>query len=468
MDLYWSEFRAEPEGPLALAVTVTPGGMLGVSGSIRSTAQNFSSDVGVSCLLDGGAGGAFSFDVTLVDGLGTFFHEVPVGQLDVTPGNTYWLEAVLDPDDRWPEFVEGLENISSNVGYAWWVEIVPPPPGTVDLGWDFWSTGFSPSLVEVGEPVSVSFDVTNLGTEPSGAFEVTFYASSNSVISNSDIELGTVTMPSIVGGGSASCALSSASTAGLVPNSSYYMGWILDSGDAIIESDESNNIGYIASELLVSAPVGSTYDVTSFPIAGYDPLSANREVLFDAANGTAAGPSAFASIPSPFPIQFFGASVSELHIATTGYVLFGGPWGSAWPNNYPIPHPSSIDGYAAVFWDDLFVGTNWYAPGGFGISSEISYEVVGSFPDRTLKIEFFELTNSIAGVFLYGQLWIREQPPGVNSILELRYPPTNYGNWWEFQSATIGIESPSGLFGYEGPPGSPNISVKPTVNYRFQ
>ena len=183
MDLYWLSFNAEPQGANPLTATVTSDGLLGVAGEIASSDTSFSGEVEILCELDGGVAGQFSVLVNVESGYAFFVHEVPVSQLNVSAGLTYSLEAIIDPYDVWPESAEGSLNNTGGVGFLQYVAVVSPPPGIVDLAAVPGSAAFSPAAVEPGDPLSASVDISNLGTDASGGFDVAFYASTNGVIS---------------------------------------------------------------------------------------------------------------------------------------------------------------------------------------------------------------------------------------------------------------------------------------------
>lgn len=89
-------------------------------------------------------------------------------------------------------------------------------------------------------------------------------------------------------------------------------------------------------------------------------------------------------VPIPFPYDFFGTIYTKMAVQIDGTVFFH--WNQeGWhseemgPNNQPIPGDpqTSIRGFIAPFWDDLFLrpGRMWYM-------------VVGTAPHRRLVIEY--------------------------------------------------------------------------------
>jgi V8-like Glu-specific endopeptidase len=129
----------------------------------------------------------------------------------------------------------------------------------VDDGQDY--AGFSPLEVKPG---STSFqvwsDVRNMGTGSSGSFKVYYYASPNTTISTSDWGIGNFTLSSIppfsYGGVNLGVTFPSGVADGL-----YWVGWIIDKDNTVVEFDESNNIAYKqAYQVLVdgTAPTNPT------------------------------------------------------------------------------------------------------------------------------------------------------------------------------------------------------------------
>jgi hypothetical protein len=102
---------------------------------------------------------------------------------------------------------------------------------------------FSPVMLKGGDWFSVWCVVGNAGNGESGDFEVHFYASSDSVITNSDFYIGTRWMSSIPGGSYAYCDWGDYFPAAIGPGD-YYIGWIIDSWGMESELDAWNNVAY--------------------------------------------------------------------------------------------------------------------------------------------------------------------------------------------------------------------------------
>ncbi len=129
--------------------------------------------------------------------------------------------------------------------------VVPPLPDLVAS-----EVTFSPGSVVPGAGGVLQVDqlVRNVGPVDSGAFRVGVYLSDNSVISPSDVLLGSRTLTSLATGGSSGASASYPLPPGL-STGSYYVGLLVDDLEQINELSEGNNL-LLASGVL---------DVTSAP-----------------------------------------------------------------------------------------------------------------------------------------------------------------------------------------------------------
>ena len=128
-----------------------------------------------------------------------------------------------------------------------------PPADKADLIDDgqAWS-GFTPGTITPGRNFNVWSDVRNIGTAPSGGFYVSYYASTNNIISTSDYLIGEDYVSSIspfqYGHSDWFGAFPS------IPAGTYYVGWIIDRYNQVTEFDKTNNVAYKDSYLLVVNP----------------------------------------------------------------------------------------------------------------------------------------------------------------------------------------------------------------------
>ncbi len=135
-----------------------------------------------------------------------------------------------------------------------WCNADTPPTDKADLIDDGQSySGFSPTTLSPGDSFHVWCDVRNVGTASSGGFYVSYYASTNTYISTSDYIIGTDYVSSISPFNYRDSDWSG--TFPSIPDGTYYVGWIIDSGEAVTEFDETNNVAYKDSyQLVVTSP----------------------------------------------------------------------------------------------------------------------------------------------------------------------------------------------------------------------
>jgi V8-like Glu-specific endopeptidase len=183
----------------------------------------------------------------------------PVWVYYPSSGNRYILSVVayeyLDP--TLPNFGTRLNQDKFDRIITWCNEDTPPTDyaDLTDDG-DLWS-GFTPTTVSPSDGFHVWCDVRNVGTASSGGFYVSYYASTDTIITPSDYLIGTDYVPSI----SPFTYLDSDWTGvfpGSIPAGTYYAGWIIDSENDVTEFDETNNVAYKSSyQLVVNPPCGN-------------------------------------------------------------------------------------------------------------------------------------------------------------------------------------------------------------------
>lgn len=131
--------------------------------------------------------------------------------------------------------------------------------GTINL------THQSGNLNVNGNVANITNTLTNSGANASGAFLVYYYASTNSTISTSDYFIGSELVTGIPGGGTSThsksidlCQISPG-----IPNNTYYIGFLIDPFNAVIESNETDNNFYFPNPTLsLSCSSGGSYDLT--------------------------------------------------------------------------------------------------------------------------------------------------------------------------------------------------------------
>lgn len=311
------------------------------------------------------------------------------------------------------------------------------------------------TAVKSGDSVVASCTVINGGTGAAGAFSVTFYAQVNTTLGTAgDHPLGTVTVGGLAAGASTVVDLTNGDVTG-VAHGIYYLGWVIDSGGALSESNEGNNNGYLASPRLQLGEYGQT----TFAL-GMTSVSAGATMLFD--GGVASYDDQSSTLSIPFTVTFYGNSYTSCLVSTNGYITFGSD-GTDFSND-AIPNTNLPNDTVALFWDDLIVSNS-----SGGTTDQIFYRVDGTTPNRVLTIEYSSVSRlgQATETYLYGQIKIHEAVSGNNPI-ELCYDTLQDWTWTGGAiSATIGVENSGGTEGVDAG-GSPGISAPPSSNLRFE
>ncbi|MFX1257407.1 MAG: CARDB domain-containing protein [Promethearchaeota archaeon] len=236
-----------------------------------------------------------------------------------------------------PNFGTRLNGNKFNLINSWL--LTDAVPDLMDRGNSY--SGFTPSLVIDGSSsFNVWCDVINAGTIDAGSFTISYYASLDDIISTSDYLLGTDTISFISALDTINSGWSGIFPSG-VPDGTYYIGWIIDSDDNIVETDfESNNVGLASGKITVTS-----VDAPS------DPYPA------DGATGLNLNPilSVYISDTDKDLLDVFFYDASENSLIGV---------------DYEVPNAS----IASVSWSGLFEGSTyyWYAVANDGMISTVS------------------------------------------------------------------------------------------------
>lgn len=103
----------------------------------------------------------------------------------------------------------------------------------------------APGSATAGTSVTVRTTITNLGTGAAPGAQATFYLSVDPARSADDVVLGDRVVPALAPGASSSGATAVLLPAGLAPGK-YYLLAVVDPAGAVAESDETNNVRYVA------------------------------------------------------------------------------------------------------------------------------------------------------------------------------------------------------------------------------
>jgi subtilase family serine protease len=199
----------------------------------------------------------------------------------------YYFGVVVDPSDAISETDETNNAASDPL-------LVTVTPLDVDLIPS--AVTSSSYAVDTAEVIDLATTITNAGTTPSPAFDVSFYISANASIDASDELVCTTAVPAGLAAGGNTDALASCAVP-LLSTGAYYLGAIADPADQIGESSEVNNAAAAASLVDITAPnVDLAYALHWHDAVSLSPGQLVTYHLQVQNNGTAASPGFDASI----------------------------------------------------------------------------------------------------------------------------------------------------------------------------
>ena len=205
-----------------------------------------------------------------------------VGIPQTVTGRVFYILAIIDSDDIVNE--ESEENNLEAFGSL-----------SVEQQVDLTVESISHSAAAaINQQVDVSRTFRNSGSNPSSPFVVEYYLSTDQIIDGADHLVGSETIPGLAGG-----AVASGSYAITTPRAGgiFYLILKVDSGDAVAEGDETNNVVVAPQQLTVTGPnlAVSAADYNPHqPIPADTLFTINRLIIND---GTAAA--------GPFQVAYY-------------------------------------------------------------------------------------------------------------------------------------------------------------------
>ncbi|MEQ8542161.1 MAG: CARDB domain-containing protein, partial [Coleofasciculus sp. D1-CHI-01] len=260
--------------------------------------------------------------------------------------------------DSGADVTEVNETNNSNVGFLFdYDDVVINNTQLADLsGFDF---DVTPQALDAGDSFDIDFDITNTGSS-AGAFDVSFYLSSNNTISTMDHLLGSTTINGLAGNSTGSFLTSlnlpsvNDSFWDLYGDDTYYIGMRVDSGADVTEVNETNNsnVGFlfdyddvVINNTQLADLSGFDFDVTPEPLDAGDSF----DIDFDITNtGSSAG---------AFDVSFYLSSnntistMDHLLSSTTINGLAGNSTGSFITS---LNLPSVNDSFWDLYGDDTY------------------------------------------------------------------------------------------------------------------
>ncbi|EHR71672.1 CARDB domain-containing protein,subtilase family protease [Burkholderiales bacterium JOSHI_001] len=159
----------------------------------------------------------------------------------LTPG-TYFVGTIVDPTNV---IVEALETNNTLAGNA-----ITINASTVDLTV---TASSAPATAVLGSAITVSGTVTNGGTGAAAASTLSFYLSSDNVLSANDTLVGTAAINALAANGGFQLASGSVTVPASLPAGTYFLIAVADSANVVLESNEGNNTRAV-NTIVVSAP----------------------------------------------------------------------------------------------------------------------------------------------------------------------------------------------------------------------
>jgi Ca2+-binding RTX toxin-like protein len=283
--------------------------------------------------------------------IGTFTANLALPGVNNTFWNgdgTYYIGMIVDSGNA---IDESNENNNSSVGLLLdYDDVAISGTQQADLvGADF---DLFPEPLNAGDSFSVDLEIENNGGTAAGAFDVSFYLSTNDIISTSDLLLDTVSFTGLSGNSSgtftADLALPGVNNTFWNGDGTYYIGMIVDSGNAIAETDESNNsnVGFLFDydDVVINNTQQADLAGTDFNVLP-EPLNAgnNFSVDIELENSGLAN-------AGPFDVSFYLStndtiSTSDLLLDTVSFTGLGANSSGTFTANLALP------GINDTFWN---------------------------------------------------------------------------------------------------------------------
>jgi hypothetical protein len=213
---------------------------------------------------------------------------------------------------------------------GWWVQCsdVRLYTGSETCRVDFcqyepFNTGFSPTTIHAGQSLYLSFGIANCGTAniPAG-WKIRYYASQDTTITSGDYFLSESVADFGIAAGAQLAVEEEFLFPGNVPAGQYYLGWILDPGNLICESNENNNAGYIRGTRLTVVGSGSLCEADfcqyDWPGASLSPTTIQAGQYLHLALGIAN--CGTADIPAGWKIRYYASK--DTTITSSDYFLY--------------------------------------------------------------------------------------------------------------------------------------------------
>lgn len=182
------------------------------------------------------------------------------------------------------------------------------------------------------------------------------------------------------------------------------------------------------STLTLNTITNNTYSISNIP---FGPLPCNTGATVVSGDDMVTSP-----IDLPFTFNFFGQDFTQVGISTNGNIQLGaGPYNDAFTSIGPIPGTNVRNMIALNYSDWVVTATN----------SSITYQTVGTAPNRIFQVCFNNLTPFNGTGNLTGQILLYETTNVVEMHISQNTMPVAYNN------QTQGLQYSNGIgVGYPG------------------
>ena len=137
------------------------------------------------------------------------------------------------------------------------------------------------------------------------------------------------------------------------------------------------------------------------------------------------------ALPIGFTFGFFGIDYTDFFISSNGFITFNSNGGSGCCSGQNIPNTNNPNNLIAFAWEDLDPGN-----GGQPAVNAVRFETIGTAPNRTLIVEFFNVDHWPSGNNITSQVHLYE---GSDKV-EIHTTTLNSGSGLH----TMGLENEDG------------------------
>ena len=205
--------------------------------------------------------------------------------------------------------------------------------------------------------------------------------------------------------------------------------------------------------LALLGSLGTAQSIASFTAttyAGtYPGTSAGATVIWDGAVGTYDDNQA--QVPIGFPFTYDGTTYTTADVCVNGYITFGSGSAFGFFSNDPMPDVAAPNPVIAGWWDDLVVANN-------GVTDQVNYNLIGRPGQRRFVVTWSSVSRHLDTAAVYSYVNFQIHLVEGNNQIEFRYGTDGTSGAASDFSATVGVESHAGTFGYDTLGGSPNLN----------